>query len=213
MGSHLDKYDIRKAHKPLYTAFTTDFSIVEVPALQYIAVEGHGDPNTSTTYSDAVEALYSVAYALKFDSKKNLERDFAVGPLEGLWRADDMAAFTSRDKNAWGWTMMISQPDWVTQGMVDAAIEKNAAKRGLPALPLLKLVTLTEGAAVQIMHIGPYDDEGPILDKLHNEYLPAHGLVPTTDHHEIYLSDPRRTAPEKLKTILRQPVAEAPPRD
>lgn len=149
----MDKYDIRKAHKPLYKAFTTDFSVIDVPTLQYIAVEGHGDPNTSTSYSDAVEALYSVAYALKFDSKKNLERDFAVGPLEGLWRADDMSAFISRDKNAWSWTMMISQPD------------------------------------------------------------STHGLVPTSDHHEIYLSDPRRTAPEKLKTILRQPVAEAASRD
>lgn len=213
MASHLDKYDIRKAHKALYKAFTTEFSIIDVAALQFIAVEGHGDPNTTTRYSYAVEALYSVAYALKFDSKKNLERDFAVGPLEGLWRADDFAAFISRDKSVWGWTMMISQPDWITQAMVDIAVEKTAAKRALPALPLLKLISLTEGAAVQIMHIGPYDDEGPILDKLHNEFLPANGLVPTTDHHEIYLSDPRRTAPEKLKTILRQPVAEAPRQD
>lgn len=210
MASHLDKYDIRKAHKALYKAFTTEFSIIDVPPLQFIAIKGHGDPNTSSTYSDAVEALYSVAYALKFHSKRNLERDFAVGPLEGLWRADDLAAFVSRDKNAWGWTMMISQPDWTTPAMVDAAMAKSAAKRSLPALPLLELITLTEGTAVQIMHIGPYDDGAPILDKLHNEFLPAQRLVPTTDHHEIYLSDPRRTAPEKLKTILRQPVAEVP---
>lgn len=213
MASHSDKYDIRKAHKPLYKAFTTNFSVIEVPALQYIAVEGHGDPNTSRSYSDAVEALYSVAYAVKFDSKKTLERDFAVGPLEGLWRADDPAAFISRNKNAWSWTMMISQPDWITEEMVEVAREKSAEKRTLPSLPLLKLITMTEGTAVQIMHIGAYDDEGPILDNLHNEFLPTHRLVPTTDHHEIYLSDPRRTAPEKLKTILRQPVAEAPSQD
>ena len=206
----MDKYDIRKAHKELYKAFTTDFTVIEVPTLQYIAIEGHGDPNTSTTYADAVEALYSVAYALKFDSKNNMDRDFAVGPLEGTWRANDMTAFIARDKSAWSWTMMISQPDWVTQAMVQAALEKNAAKRTLPALPLLRLIKLTEGTAVQVIHIGGYDDEGPVLDRLHNEYLPTHGFIPTSDHHEIYLNDPRRTAPEKLKTILRQPVM---PRD
>ncbi|MEO7348801.1 MAG: GyrI-like domain-containing protein [Terrimesophilobacter sp.] len=206
----LNKYDIRKAHKALYTAFTTEFSVINVPTLQFIAIDGHGDPNTSQSYSDAVEALYSVAYALKFDSKKNLERDFAVGPLEGTWRADDLTAFATRDKNAWSWTMMISQPEWITQALFEAAVETNSAKRNLPALPLVKLIELSEGAAVHIMHIGPYDDEGPILDKLHHEYLPANGLVPTLDHHEIYLSDPRRTAPEKLKTILRQPVAPKP---
>lgn len=203
----MDKFDIRTENKALYKAFTTDFTIIDVPTLKFIAIDGHGNPNTSRSYADAVEALYSVVYALKFDSKKNLGRDFAVGPLEGLWRADDTAAFVARDKNAWSWTMMISQPEWVTQAMFAAAIEKNAAKRSLPALPLLTLIELSEGQAVQIMHIGPYDDEGPVLDKLHNEYLPAKGLVPTSDHHEIYLSDPRRTAPEKLKTILRQPVA------
>lgn len=165
----------------------------------------HPPPRVRGT--DAVEALYSVAYALKYDSKNNMDRDFAVGPLEGTWRADDMAAFVARDKNAWSWTMMISQPDWVTQAMFHAAIEKNAAKRSLPALPLLKLVELTEGPAVQIMHIGPYNNEGQVLDRLHNEYLPAHGFIPTTALHEVYLNDPRRTATEKLKTILRQPVA------
>lgn len=206
----MDKYDIRKAHKALYKAFTTDFTVIDVPTLQYIAIEGHGDPNTAQSYKDAIEALYSVAYSIKFDSKKNLDRDFAVGPLEGLWRADDMAAFASRDKNAWSWTMMISQPEWVTEEMFEAAIEKVRAKRELPALPLLRLMKLTEGTAVQIMHIGPYDDEGPTIDRMHNEFLPAHGFVPSLDHHEVYLNDPRRTAAEKLKTILRQPVVAAP---
>ncbi len=206
----MEKYDIRKAHKKLYKAFTTDFSVIDVPTLQFIAIDGHGDPNLVASYPEAVEALYSVAYALKFDSKKNLERDFAVGPLEGTWRADDLSAFVSRDKNAWSWTMMISQPEWISPQMLEAAVQKTAAKRTLPALPLLRLIDLTEDTAVQIMHIGPYDDEGPILDKLHNEYLPAHGFVPSLDHHEIYLNDPRRTAAEKLKTILRQPVVAAP---
>jgi hypothetical protein len=94
--------------------------------------------------------------------------------------------------------------------MLEAAVERVAIKRELPALPLLRLVELTEGTAVQIMRIGPYDEEGPILGKLRDEYLPAHGLVPSLDYHEIYLSDPRRTPAEKLKTILRQPVVKAP---
>ncbi len=200
------KYDIRKALKALYTAPTDDFLVVDVPQLRYLAIDGHGDPNTSAAYSDAVEALYSVAYTLKFDSKKTLDRDFVVGPLEGTWRAEDMAAFTARDKSVWSWTMMISQPEWITSDMVDAAVEKTTAKKKLPALPLLRLIELSEGESVQILHRGRYDDEGPTLARLHNEYLPSHGLVPSTDHHEIYLSDPRRTPPEKLKTILRQPV-------
>lgn len=209
----LDKYDIRKSHKELYKALTTDFTVIEVPTLQFLAIDGHGDPNTAQSYREAVEALYSVSYSMKFDSKKNMDRDFAVGPLEGLWRADDLAAFAARDKSAWSWTMMISQPEWVDDEMFAAAREKVAAKWALPTLPLLRLTELTEGTAVQIMHIGSYDDEGPILERLHNEYLPAHGFMPSTDHHEIYLNDPRRTAPEKLKTILRQPVVAAPQQD
>lgn len=204
--SRMEKYDIKKAHRKLYSAPADDFATVEVPELQYLAIDGHGDPNTSPDYAEAIEALYSVAYALKFESKKTLERDFVVGPLEGTWRADDQSAFTRRDKNAWSWTMMISQPDWITHAMFVAAVAKATSKKNLPALPLLRLASLTEGTSVQILHLGAYDDEAPTLDRLHNDYLPEHGLVPSADHHEIYLSDARRTPPAKLKTILRQPV-------
>lgn len=204
--SSMERYDIKKAHKALYSAPADDFTIVEVPELLFLAIDGHGDPNTSPAYTEAIEALYSVAYALKFESKKTLERDFAVGPLEGTWRADDQAAFTRREKNAWNWTMMISQPAWITHAMFVAAVARTTSKKTLPALPLLRLESLTEGASAQILHLGSYDDEGPTLDRLHNSYLPEHGLLPSGDHHEIYLSDARRTAPAKLKTILRQPV-------
>lgn len=202
----MDKYDVKAAHKALYSPPTNDFVIVDMPPMNYLAVDGHGDPNTAAEYAEAVEALYSVSYAAKFHSKKELDRDFVVAPLEGLWRADDPAAFTARAKSEWRWTMMINQPKWITEQLIEATREKVAAKKPLPALPKLRLLTLHEGVAVQIMHVGSYDDEAPTLARLHDEYMPAHGFAFNGDHHEIYLGDPRRTAPEKLKTILRQPV-------
>ncbi|SDW78099.1 hypothetical protein SAMN05421504_1011488 [Amycolatopsis xylanica] len=202
----MDKYDIKKAHKPLYSPSAKDFTVVDVPELRYLAVDGAGDPNTSAAYVNAVEALYGVAYTLKFASKKTLGRDFVVGPLEGLWRADDPAVFAARRKQLWEWTMLISQPDWITDDMVQAAVDEVSRKKDNPALESVKLRTLAEGTCVQILHVGSYDDETPTLDRLHHQYLPENGLTFNGDHHEIYLSDPRRTASAKLKTILRQPV-------
>lgn len=202
----MEKYDVKKAHRALYAPPSKDFTVVDVPALQYLAVDGHGDPNTAPEYTNAVEALYGIAYSVKFASKKTLGRDFVVGPLEGLWRADDPTVFLTREKAKWDWTMMINQPDWVTEEMVREAAESVAKKKDNPALAEVRLRTLTEGTSVQILHLGSYDDETPTLHRLHDEYLPAHELTFNGDHHEIYLSDPRRTAPDKLKTVLRQPV-------
>jgi hypothetical protein len=208
----MDKYDVKKAHRELYSPPSKDFVEVDVPEFRYLAVDGRGDPNTSAAYANAVEALYSVAYAVKFASKKALGRDFVVGPLEGLWRADDPAAFAARRKDDWAWTMMIGQPDWITDDLVrsvvaDIAKKADVAKKkDLPALKDVRLRPLAEGRCVQILHIGSYDDEAPTLDRLHNRYLPDNGLTFNGDHHEIYLSDARRTEPAKLKTILRQPV-------
>jgi hypothetical protein len=199
------KYDIKKARKELYTAPTDAFAVVEVPELDYIAVDGRGDPNTAREYADAVEALYGVAYTLKFASKA-LDKDFVVGPMEGLWRAQDPAAFLTRKKDEWEWTMMISRPDWITEDMVRSAVERVAEKRRTAALDALRLLTLEEGKCAQILHIGSYDDETPTLERLHHRVLPENGLTFNGDHHEIYLSDARRTAPAKLRTILRQPV-------
>ena len=201
----MTKLDLRKTMNTLYAPSAKDFSLVQVPPLHYLMIDGHGDPNTAPAYMSAVEWLYSVSYPVKFMSKKDLGRDYAVMPLEGLWWADDMNAFITRDKSAWSWTMMILQPDWITKVMIDAAIEKASAKLGAPP-PSLRLETLDEGLCVQIMHIGPYDAEGPVLARLHGEFLPQNGLTETGHHHEIYLSDPRKSAPEKLKTVLRQPV-------
>lgn len=203
----MEKYDVKRVHKNLYSPPSEDFTEVDVPEFRYLAVDGNGDPNISSAYAAAVEALYSVSYTVKFASKKSLERDAVVGPLEGLWWADDMSTFVTRDKQAWKWTMMINQPPWITDDMIDSAKSVAAAKKDLPALPKLYPMTWTEGKCVQILHIGAYDDEGPVLERLHHRVIPERGFTFDGKHHEIYLSDPRRTAPEKLKTILRQPVA------
>lgn len=203
----MEKYDIKKTHKALYAPSSKDFSIVDVPFMRYIAVDGHGDPNTSASYTEAIEALYSSAYTLKFASKNEQGRDFVVGPLEGLWSAKDMTSFTSRDKDAWDWTMMIAQPAWITPELVAEAVAKVAAKKKkLAGLALLRVLEITEGKSVQILHIGSYDDEAPTLARLHEHFLPENKLDYNGVHHEIYLSDPRRTEAAKLKTILRQPV-------
>lgn len=208
-----EKYDVKRAYRELYAPSAKVFVLVDVPPMRFLAVDGHGDPNTADEYTRAVEALYGVAYTLKFHSKKVLGRDFAVAPLEGLWRADDPAAFVARDKRAWSWTMLIAQPEWIDEALVtDAVAQVRAkAKNGppSPALDLVRLVELHEGRSAQILHIGSYDDEGPTLARLHDEWMPEQGLTFNGDHHEIYLSDPRRTAPEKLKTVLRQPVRDS----
>lgn len=204
-----DKYDLKRAHRELYASSAKDFVVVDVPPMTYLAVDGSGDPNTSSEYADAVEALFSVGYAVKFRSKKALGRDFVVGPLEGLWRAEDPAAFVTRDKASWSWTMLIAQPEWIDEALVTEAVAAVRAKSEKAALDRLRLERLHEGTSVQILHVGSYDDEAPTLSRLHDEWMPQHGLAFNGDHHEIYLSDARRTAPEKLRTILRQPVRPA----
>ena len=201
----MDKVDFKKTMKALWQPPTGRFTVVDVPPMQFVKVDGHGDPNTAPAYKGAVEWLYSVSYPLKFMSKKELGRDYAVMPLEGLWWAQDMSTFLTRDKAAWSWTMMIMQPEWITQAMFEAAVDKAKAKFGAPP-ETLRLEAYDEGLSVQVMHIGSYDDEGPVLRRLHEEFLPENGLAETGHHHEIYISDPRKTAPEKLKTVLRQPV-------
>jgi DNA-binding PadR family transcriptional regulator len=202
----VEKIDFRKTLKKLYGPPAGKFEIIDVPAMNFFMVDGHGDPNKAPAYKEAVEALYSASYTLKFMCKKELSRDYTVPPLEGLWWADDMETFISREKDKWSWTMMIMVPDFVDRGTAMRAVAEAARKKELPALSRLRFERLEEGKSVQTMHIGPYDEEGPTLRRLHKEFLPQNGLVETGHHHEIYLGDPRKTAPEKLKTILRQPV-------
>ncbi len=201
----MQKYDAKKQHPALYAPSSRAFSDVVVPPLQYLAVDGEGDPNTAPAYAAAIAALFSTSYTVKFASKAR-GRDYVVGPLEALWSADDPTAFVARDKSSWRWTALINQPDWITADDVAAAVNDAAAKKPNPALSLTRLITIDEGRSIQILHIGSYDDEGPTLARLHDEYLPQNGLTFNGLHHEIYLSDARRTAPEKLRTVLRQPV-------
>jgi hypothetical protein len=139
-------------------------------------------------------------------SKKNMDKDYVVPPLEGLWWAEDMTAFTSANKDDWDWTMMIMQPDWITSDMFAQTCELVKKAKNPNALPKLRMEPYHEGLSVQILHRGSYDDEAPTIARLHNEFMPDNNLTAAGKHHEIYLSDPRRVAPEKLKTILRQPV-------
>lgn len=205
----MNKTDIKRTHKALYGAPAGEFTIIEVPALSYFMIDGAGDPNTAPAYKAAIEALYAASYALKFMSKDALKRDYVVPPLEGLWWAENMADFVARRKDRWSWTMMIVVPDFIERSMAERAIAKAIEKKRLPALSNLRFERLEEGRAVQTLHIGSYDHEGPILKRLHEEFLPANGLTETGHHHEIYLGDPRRTPADKLKTILRQPVRTA----
>lgn len=198
------KVDFKKEIEA-YRARRGRFDLVEVPPLQYLMVDGHGDPNTSAEFTAAVEALYQIAYGLKFTSKRDLGRDYTVMPLEGLWWADDQASFTSsRDKSAWHWTLMIMQPEWIDHEMFTDAVERASAKN--PDVGGVRLETLDEGLCAQTLHVGSYDDEAPVLARMHDEFIPAHGLQLTGTHHEIYFSDPRRGDPEKRRTLLRQPV-------
>lgn len=170
-------------------------------------VDGEGDPNTSHDYAEAIEALYSVSYTLKFMSKKELGQDYVVPPLEGLWWADDMSAFAKGHKESWKWTAMIMVPDWITKAMVKQAVKAMKEKKENPKLDELRHESLKEGKSVQILHIGPYDKEAPMLSKMHDEFMPAESFTFNGKHHEIYMSDPRKVAPEKWRTVVRQPVS------
>lgn len=201
--------DLKKDIPP-YAARQGRFDVVTVAPMDFLMVDGHGDPNTSSAYADALASLYPMAYTLKFLSRRELGRDHTVMPLEGLWWADDMAAFTSaRDKARWSWTMMIGLPPWIGAEHVAAAREAVARKGSAPALDAVRHERFDEGLCVQTLHVGPYDAEGPVLAELHDVVVPGRGLRLRGRHHEVYLGDPRRSAPERLRTILRQPVEPA----
>jgi hypothetical protein len=201
------KLDAKRELGELYSP-RREPALVEVPELAYLMVDGRGDPN-GPAYAAAIGALYAVAYTIKFTVKRAPGGvDFGVMPLEGLWWADDPAAFARARRDDWMWTAMILQPGVVTVETVEAAREAAAAKRSLPALPGLRFESFREGLAAQVLHLGPYADEGPGIERLH-AFIAEHGYRLAGKHHEIYLSDPRRTAPERLRTVLRQPVAVA----
>lgn len=203
----MTKIDLKRQHRSLYRNSAETPSVVEVPPLRYLMVDGQGSPG-GATYVEAVEALYALAYAIKFALKRGDEAtDYVVMPLQALWWADDMRSFGERrDPEVWRWTAMILQPDVVTDELVERVRAEVAAKKELPALPKLRFATYDEGRAAQILHLGPYADEGPTIARLH-AFIEERGGRLSGKHHEIYLGDPRRTAPERLKTLIRQPFA------
>lgn len=201
----MEKLDLRKKYKTFYSPSASEFSLVDLPALQYLMIDGYGDPNTSQLYTDAIQTLYSLAYTLKFHLKQTAGLDYTVMGLEGLWWVPNMADFSLEHKEDWLWTAMILQPDFITPELVEEAKRQCSARGKAPLADRTRLETFTEGLSVQIMYYGSYADEGPTILKMH-EYIHSNGLQPNGKHHEIYLSDPRRVAPEKCKTIIRQPV-------
>jgi hypothetical protein len=201
----VEKLDWKKTHKTLYGASAKDVTEVSVPAFRFLMVDGAGYPGTSQEYAEAVEALFAVAYTAKFMAKKGTPPvDYAVMPLEGLWWADDMATFARGDKQGWRWTMMILQPDVVPDDTIHAAIVEVQRRKGLPGVPRLRLETFTEGKCAQVLHVGPFSEEGPTIERLH-AFVDARAER-RGKHHEIYLSDIRRADPSKWKTIIRQPM-------
>lgn len=203
------RYDLKRDLGALYKPPTGRFVEVDVPEIHYLAIDGHGDPNTVPAYRDAVEALYVSAYQVRAAFKERTGSDFVVGPLEGLWSSENPATFVEGTKSEWDWTMLIPLPSPVDAEDVATGIAAASVKK--PSLPIdqVRLIAMTEGRSLQTMHIGSYDDEAPVLARLHHEVMPDLGVTWNGRHHEIYLGDPRRAAPEKLKTILRQPVASA----
>jgi len=202
----MGKKDYKKQLKHLYGPSAKKVEIVDVPQMSFLMVDGEGNPNTSKSFSDAIEALYPLSYTLKFMVKKGkMAVDYGVLPLEALWWADDMSAFSTGNKDDWKWTLMIMQPEFITQKMVKEATEEVERKKKPASLPFVRFDTFKEGKAAQIMHIGPFSKEGPTIEKVHL-FIEDNGSRRVGKHHEIYLSDIRRAAPEKWKTIVRQPM-------
>ncbi len=202
----MQKIDLRKEWKHLYKPSPKKVEIVDVPQMNFLMIDGRGDPNTSQEFQEAVEALFGVSYTAKFMVKKGETAvDYSVMPLEGLWWMDDMAEFSIDRKHEWKWTTMIMQPEYVSADFLQAAMAQVEKKKNPAALSKLRFESYHEGESAQIMHIGPFAEEGPTIAKIH-QFIEDNGYALSGKHHEIYLSDFRKAAPEKLKTVIRQPL-------
>lgn len=199
------RIDLKRELKHLYSPSAKAVVEVDVPALRFLMIDGQGDPNTTPAYAQAVEALFSVSYTAKFMVKRATGIDYAVMPLEGLWWADDHAAFAANDRARWRWTMMILQPDVVEDAVLEAAITQVRDRKRLPAVHRLRLESFVEGRCAQVLHVGPFTEEGPTIERLH-AFIAERGRL-AGKHHEIYLSDIRRAHPAKWRTVIRQPMA------
>jgi hypothetical protein len=202
----MEKIDFKKQLKHMYRPSAKTVVKVEVPPMNYLMIDGQGDPNTSQSFSDAIEALFALSYTIKFAIKKSdLAIDYGVMPLEGLWWTDDMSQFNLDDKSGWKWTLMVMQPEFVKQARIKNAIEQVEKKKNPTALSDIRFETYHEGLCAQIMHIGPFSQEGATVDKIH-QFIEQNGFERTGKHHEIYLSDIRKADPKNWKTVIRQPM-------
>lgn len=202
----MEKIDYKNELKYLYKPSAKKVEIVNVPKINYLMVDGKGDPNIAQEYKDAVEVLFGLSYAIKFIIKRgDIGIDYGVMPLEGLWWVDDMSMFDIKNKDDWKWTSMMMQPELVTKEIVEQATEQVKIKKDPVALPKVRFESFTEGKVAQILHIGPFSEEGPTIEKVH-KLIENDGYQLSGKHHEIYLSDIRKAAPEKWRTVIRQPV-------
>ncbi|HEX9806769.1 MAG TPA: GyrI-like domain-containing protein [Alteraurantiacibacter sp.] len=200
------KIDLKKALKPFFSAPTGEFEEIELPAVSYLMIDGKGSPGDSPAYQAALQTLYPAAYALKFFSKNTIGRDYVVPPLQGLWWSEKSDAFAAGRRDEWQWTLMIMVPDWIGQEQFAEVMDRLKSKKPEIDFSGLRMDSLHEGRSLQKLHLGSFADEAPALHHLHTELMPSLGLTFNGHHHEIYLSDPRKVAPEKLRTILRQSV-------
>jgi hypothetical protein len=201
----MDKVDFKKELKHLYNPSKKEIATVDVPKMNFLMVDGMGDPNTAKEYQDAMEALYNVAYTLKFRLKGEGVIDYTVMPLEGLWWVPGVDFSQVKDKNSWHWTSMIMKPDKVTKKDFNRAVKQVEEKKDLPYLSKVRFESYKEGLSAQIMYIGPFADEEPTIREIH-KYIEESGHKRSGKHHEIYLSDPRRTKPENFRIVIRQPM-------
>ena len=204
----MEKIDYKKKLSRFYAVKKGQITMEDVPAMNYLTITGEGNPNTSNDYKKAVEALYTLSYAIKFKIKKGEMRiDYAVMPLEGQWWTDDMKDFSVYNKDKWKWTMAIMQPEFVTSALVDLCKEEVREKKDPPSLDKIHFENVQDGLSAQILHTGPYAEEAPTIALLHKT-IKERGFMLSGKHREIYLNDPRRTAGENLRTIIRQPISE-----
>jgi hypothetical protein len=205
-ASVMAKKDLPRELQSLYFPSPKEPVFVDVPAMQFAMVDGTGDPNSAKAFQEAIGALYGVAYTVKFAAKKAGIRDVLVMPLEGLFWGEEEDDFLTADKAHWHWTLMLLEPPAVTRTMFDEAVRQLRERKNPPGLDKVRLERFREGKAAQILYIGPYAAERPTIERLH-AFIRENGYRLSGKHHEIYMGDPRRSAPEKLKTVIRQPAS------
>ncbi len=200
------KIDFKRELKHLYRPSVKEVVLVEVPAMNFLMIDGRGDPTSSIEYQNAVQALFGLSYGAKFHLKNGgLGPDYGVMPLEGLWWVPDMLDWQQTPRDEWLWKAMIMQPKLVSPEHVSTVRERLQKEKVMPVLSKVRFESYDEGLSAQIMYIGPYSEEDSTIERIH-EFIHNKGYEFRGKHHEIYIGDPRRSAPEKLKTIIRQPV-------